>query len=115
MGPPIKDPNLGGNLTDKPAAIAPGGTEASEASVGQTPKGIHWRAVASDLEVHLGLAFRAHAHPRDHVALFDLVALPDDQCIIVSVSAQERIVVLDDDEIAVGRQTVACVDHLPAR
>ena len=65
--------------------------------------------------MHLRLSFGSQSHPRYDIALPDRVALPHQQFIIQSVCAQEGVVVLDDDQIAVGRQSVTGIDHLSGR
>ena len=69
----------------------------------------------ADLEVQLHLVGVGVAHLGDLLAARDLLAFLHEDLAVVRVRRQVRVVVLDDDELAVAAQSGAGVDDLAGR
>ena len=55
------------------------------------------------------------SHLRDFLPLADLLVFLDEQGLVVCVRGQERVVVFEDDQIAITPQTRTRIHHLTIR
>ena len=53
-------------------------------------------------------------HVSDHLTHRDFLSLAHEHLAIVSVSREQSIAVLDDDQIAIAAQPASGVDHAPS-
>src|SRR6185312_8218338 len=77
----------------------------------QIAQRIHRLAVLADLEVKFDARRAARAHQRDFLPGIDSIAFLHKPLAVVAVSGKIRVVVLDDDQLAVTDQPVAAVHH----
>src|SRR5262245_2264000 len=82
---------------------------------GQEADRIHRLAVAADLEMQLHPVGIARAHLRDALALGHVLTFLHQQLVVVRVDAEERVVVLDHDELAEAAYAGTTEDHPPRR
>ena len=76
---------------------------------------IDGRAVLPNFEMQLRPALRTEAHLRDDLTGLDILSLGDDEALVVTVRAQEAVVVVDDHELPIGLQAAAGVDDSTGR
>lgn len=68
-------------------------------------------AVLPHLEMKLRSGSIGIAHQSDLLPTFDLLALADQQFLVVPVCGQEGRIMLDDDQVAIPPQTGAGINH----
>src|SRR5438105_14758448 len=80
---------------------------------GQVARRIDRLALPPDLEMQLHAVGVARAHLRDFLSLAHRLVFLHQQGLVVRVRGQIRVVVLEDDQVAVAAQARACVDDTP--